>query len=133
MLAAKHVQRQVTVAVVVTVEEAAQLMTVQRIVGRVEVQHDLLGRPRSQPQERIHQERLDSSMPGRNLLVAARHAGTRRRQFQPVERALAGQRDAPIARVDPVLARRITTADQHRQQRITPQLLVVVEVLVAQT
>ena len=43
VLAAEHVQRQVAVAVVVAVEEAAFLVAVQRIVGRVEVEDDLLG------------------------------------------------------------------------------------------
>ena len=37
--------RQVTVAVVVAVEEPPFLMAVQRIVGRVEVENDLLGHP----------------------------------------------------------------------------------------
>jgi hypothetical protein len=40
--AAEHVERQVTVAIVVAVEEPAFLMAVQRIVGGVEVEDDLL-------------------------------------------------------------------------------------------
>ena len=44
LLAAEHVQRQVAVAVVVAVEEAALLLAVQRVVGGVEVQHQLFGR-----------------------------------------------------------------------------------------
>ena len=44
LLAAEHVQRQVAVAVVVAVEEAPLLLTVQRVVGGVEVQHQFLGR-----------------------------------------------------------------------------------------
>jgi hypothetical protein len=40
----KDVQRQITVAVVVTVKEAAFLMAVQRIVGGVEIEGDLLAR-----------------------------------------------------------------------------------------
>ena len=46
MLAAEHLQRQVAVAVAIAVEEAAFLMPVQRIVGGIEIQHDLLRRGR---------------------------------------------------------------------------------------
>ena len=42
--AAEHVQRQVAVAVVVAVEEAALLVAVQRIVGRIQIEDDLFGR-----------------------------------------------------------------------------------------
>ena len=45
MPAAEHIQRQIAVAVVVAVKEPAFLMAVQRVVGRVEVENDLLGRP----------------------------------------------------------------------------------------
>ena len=42
---AEHVKRQIAVAVVIAVEEAALLMPVQRVVRRIEVENDLLGRP----------------------------------------------------------------------------------------
>jgi hypothetical protein len=41
MLAAEDIQRQVAIAVVVAVEEASLLVAVQRIVGRIQIQHDL--------------------------------------------------------------------------------------------
>jgi len=44
LLATEHVQRQVAVAVVVAVEEAALLLAVQRVVGGIEVQHQFLRR-----------------------------------------------------------------------------------------
>lgn len=44
LLAAKHVQRQVTVAVVVAVKEAPFLLAMQRVVRGVKVQHQLFGR-----------------------------------------------------------------------------------------
>ena len=43
--AAKRVQRQETAPVVVAVEEAPRLMAVNRVVGRVEVNHQLARRP----------------------------------------------------------------------------------------
>jgi hypothetical protein len=39
--AAEHVERQIAVAIVVTVKEAAFLLAVQRDVGVVEIEHDL--------------------------------------------------------------------------------------------
>ena len=39
----EHVQRQIAVTVVIAVKEPAFLMPVQRIVGRVEIEDDLLG------------------------------------------------------------------------------------------
>ena len=44
MPAAKHIERQVAVTVVIAVEEPAFLMAVKRIVGGVEVEDDLIGR-----------------------------------------------------------------------------------------
>ena len=44
MRAAKDVQRQIAVAVVIAVKEAAFLMPVQRIIGSVEIENDLLRR-----------------------------------------------------------------------------------------
>ena len=44
MPAAEHIQRQIAVAIVITVKEPAFLMAVQRVVGGVEVEHDLPGR-----------------------------------------------------------------------------------------
>ena len=41
MFAAENVQRQITVAAVVPVEKSSLLATVQRVVGRIEVQPDL--------------------------------------------------------------------------------------------
>ena len=55
------------------------------------------------------------------IAIGGRRRGSRRRQFQAVQRALAGQRFFQFA-----------LAGQHRQQRIVAQLLVIVEIFVAQ-
>ena len=44
MSAAEHIKRQVAIAVVIAVKEPPLLIAVQRIVGRVEVEHDLTRR-----------------------------------------------------------------------------------------
>ena len=70
MPAAEHVERQIAVAVVVAVEEPAFLMAVQRIVGGVEVEDDLLGRPGVRLEEEVDEQRLDRRRVVADLLVA---------------------------------------------------------------
>ena len=72
MLAREDIQRQVTVAVVITVEEAALLVALQRQVGRVQVQHDLLGRFAVRFQEHLNQQFVEGCLAVLNLLVPAR-------------------------------------------------------------
>ena len=59
MAAAEDVERQVAVAVVIAVEEPPLLMAVQRIVGGVEVEHDLLRRALVGVEEQVDEQRLD--------------------------------------------------------------------------
>ena len=44
MLPREDVQREITVVAVVTVKEPAFLLAMDRVVGRIQIQHDLLGR-----------------------------------------------------------------------------------------
>ena len=59
MSTAEHVERQIAVAIVVAVEEPPFLLAVQRIVGGVEIEHDLLGSALMRLEEQIDQQRLD--------------------------------------------------------------------------
>ena len=79
LLAAKHVQRQVAVAVVVAVEEALLLLAVQRVVGGVEVQHQLLGRGLEAGDELLDQQTLQPH-----------RAGSVGPTLQPAQRGRAG-------------------------------------------
>ena len=122
VVAAEDVQRQVAVALVVAVEEAAHLVAVDRVVGGVEVEDDLLGRPRVGLEEEVT-KRL-ASVAGRHRSCCSGHpaaAGV----FEAVERALAGERRA----VRPL---RLEPVGEQREQRVAAQLVVVVDVLVAQ-
>ena len=56
MPAAEHVERQIAVAVVIAVEEPPLLLAVQRIVGRIEIENDLLRRALMRLQEQIDQQ-----------------------------------------------------------------------------
>jgi len=59
MPAAEHIERQVAVAIVIAVEEPTLLMTMQRVIGRVEVENDLFGRPSVRLEEEVNEQRLD--------------------------------------------------------------------------
>ena len=76
LLTAEHVQRHETVAVIVPVEEGARLMTVHRIVGRVEVEHQLLGRARERGNELFDQLLMNRNRP---LVLGAPLEPTQRR------------------------------------------------------
>ena len=69
-------------------------------------------------QEHLHQQFIDRLFPERDLLVAILDPGA---QFHPVQRALARQR-----------LFQFLPARQNAEDRILPQLLVIVEVFVAQ-
>ena len=43
MPAAEDIERQIAIAVVIAMEEASFLLAVQRVVGGIEVEHDLFG------------------------------------------------------------------------------------------
>jgi len=74
MPTAEHVQRQVAVVIVIAVEEAAFLLAVQRHIGGVDVQHDLLGGVPVSFHKHIHQQLVDPLFPEGDLLVAVRPA-----------------------------------------------------------
>ena len=119
--AAEHVERQVAVAVVITVEEASLLLPVHRIVGRIQIEDDLARRTLVRVQEQIDQQPLDGDRIVTDLVIARRLQPA---QFQPVQRRLAGNRRA-------VLAAGCQLARQHRHHRVVAQLVVVIEVLIA--
>ena len=59
MPAAEHVERQVAVRVIITMEEPAFLSAVQRNVGIVEIEHDLARRTLMRLQEKLDQQRVN--------------------------------------------------------------------------
>src|SRR5215210_5831278 len=92
MPAAEDVERQVAVAIVVAVKEAALLMPMDRVVGRVQVQDDVArGLGPEGVEEEVDKHGLDRGgvMPD---LVIARGGIDGRRVLQSIERALARQR-----------------------------------------
>jgi len=122
--AAEHVERQIAVPVVVAVEEAAFLAAVQRDVGIVEIEHDLPRRALMRLEEKIDQQRVDPRPVAVDLVILRGMAP--RRVLQAIERALARQRLAVLPHHRRQLAR------QNRKGRILAQLVVIVQVLIAQ-
>src|SRR3954465_3317294 len=82
MTAAEDVERQVAVAVVVAMEEAALLMPVQRVIGGVKVEDDLPRRCAVRLQEQPHKEILNRFAIERDLVIAR---WLRPAQLEPVE------------------------------------------------
>ena len=93
----------------------------QRVVGRVQIEGDLLGRLRMSIQEQIDKQPFDRGLVMADLVIARR---CRLAQFQPVERRLAGDRCA-------IPAARLELAGQHRHDRVMAKLVMVIQILVA--
>ena len=105
-------------------EEPAFLLAVDRIVGGVEVEHDLLGRPRMRIEEDVHEQRFQARRIAIDLVILLGVA--LRRVLQPVERALAGHRRT-------ARALGLELAGQNREHRIVTQFVMIVEVVIAQS
>jgi hypothetical protein len=104
------------------VEEAALLMAMERIVGRIEIENDLFGRSLVCLEEESDEQALDCCRIMPDLVVTAR---SRRRMLEPVERALTRQGSA-------VLALGLELAGERRQHRVVPQLVVVDQILITE-
>jgi hypothetical protein len=117
------------------VEEAALLVAVQRIIGRVEVENDLSRWRLMCLEEQADEQAFDCRAVVANLMVDWPPNGVgapfpnpaanrrQRRMLEPVERALARQRGAVLA-----LGRQL--AGQRREHRVVPQVIVVDQILV---
>jgi hypothetical protein len=103
-------------------KEATFLVPVQRIVGGVEIEDDLLRWVLMRFHEQIDEQPLDlRPIPGDPVIARQ----LRPAQLQPVERAFPRQWCA-------ILAAGRQLAGQHRHRRVMPQLVVIDQVLVAQ-
>src|SRR6185312_3066 len=117
LVAREDVQRQITVAVVVAVEEPLRLVAVKRYVGGVQIEHDPLRLRNLRLDIHVGQQPVDGLGRVADLVIASAASA----QFQTVQRALAGQRLAQVP-----------LAAQYTEYRIRAQLLVIVEVFITQ-
>ena len=88
-------------------KKPAFLISVQRIIRRIQIQHDRLRRRRMRLEKDIDEQLIDLAVSQRRLLVAMILRGADRREFQPIERAFARQRFSTIGAIAPILAGRI--------------------------
>ena len=103
-------------------EEPPLLHPVHRVVGRIQIEDDLARRALVRLQELVDKKPFDGYRIVTDLVIARR---LKLAQLQPVQRRLARNRRA-------ILASRRKLARQHRHHRIVAQVIVVVEILVAQ-
>ena len=132
MLPAENVQRQIAVVPVVAVKEPPLLVPMDRIVRGVQIQNDLWRRFSMGLEKDLHQQAIHCRLVHRDLLVAFLLAHRFSRQLQAIQRALARQGLALVALPRPARSRRIGLLCQHRQHRILPKLIVVVQIFIPQ-
>jgi hypothetical protein len=95
---------------------------VQRIISGIEIERDLRRGLGMGIEEQIDEQGLNGGAIGGNAGIAG---GLVAAEFEPVQRAFAGQRR-------PVLARGRELAGQRRQHRVVAQLVMVDQVLIAE-
>ena len=105
--------------VIVAMEETPFLLAMQGVVGGVQIENDVRGRARVRFDEQVHEQLLDRGAVATDLVVEAGSLST----------APGGSRSTCRRRERKA---RLQLARQHRKQRIVPQGVVVVEILVAQ-
>ena len=130
-VAAEDVQREVAVPLIVAVEESSELFPVQRVVGGVQIQHDLVRRALMGLKEDVHEEVQYRPAVHGDLLVAAvpsSPTGVSSRRLS----VLLPARGLPWScEPRPVLAEGVLLADEGSQERIVRRVVVVVEILVS--
>src|SRR5437762_9819799 len=97
MRPAENVERQIAVAVVIALKEPPFLMPVQRVIGRIEIEDDLLWRMLVRLQEQIDKQRLDpGAVPGDPVIARQ----LRSAPLEPVERLLPANGAQSLRRAD---------------------------------
>lgn len=126
----KTIKRQVAVGLVVAVEKASFLMAVNEAVRGVEVEDDDLAFAWDGGDALLEDEVLN--FPGISLELFVTGGTARGTEFEPIEGGFSCQGDALIERVFTAGASQIGLSTSCREQRIVAQLIVIIEVFVAQ-
>jgi hypothetical protein len=122
LAAAENVKRQIAVALVVAVEEAALLIAVDRIVRGVQIEDQPSGRFLPGLNEQADEQPFHGVFVHADFMVAL--SVRLRGMFQPVERGLACEHGA-------IGAAGFELAGEEAQHRIVAQGIVIVQVLIA--
>jgi hypothetical protein len=105
------------------------LPAVNQMPHRIQINHDLGGVLGQATHPQLHQTRFD---PGRLVRQLVATGVPVVGQLQPVERGRSGQGQTPMARIETVLPQGILFVASRGQQRIPPQLRVIVDIFAAQ-
>ena len=103
-----------------------------RVVGGIQVQHYVLRLPLLGLNVELYRQTVRGLLLHHGLLVTCRFIGLLRCQLQTVEGAVVGAWIASTPLPPPPGPIQIRLAGQHCQQRIPPQLIMIIEILVAQ-
>src|SRR5512135_1348254 len=132
VIAAEDGEWEIAIALVIPVEGAAELMAVDRVVGGVEVEHDPRGGLAMGLEEQRHEQPLHLTSVAGDLLVATVFIGPDGGQLEAIEGALTGHGLAAIPTALPGLTCGVLLADDGGQQGVAAEVVVIIEVLVAQ-
>ena len=131
-LAAKHVLRQITIAVVMFLKMAPQLLAEQFQIGRVDVERDFRGRLVMRVEKQIDQQVGHAVQIGDDFAIGRIGIGSDLGQLEPIQRTLAGHRHATVGLSASLLAFQILLAHASGDQRIGPQPIVIIQIFVSQ-
>ena len=113
-------------------EESTFLVTVHRVIGRIEVEPDLPRRPAMRLHKQLDQQLIEFLGARDDAFVATARRFPGFTQLQAVQGARTGQGVASVALSHPLVPRHVRFAHQHREQRIIAQRIMVIEVFVSQ-
>ena len=113
-------------------EKTPFLLTVQRIIRRIQVEPDLARGLAVRLQEEIDQQPTQCLAVSSDPFVTVRAGRFRRAQLQAVERARSGQRVPPVLLAHPPFPGQIPLTHQQGESAVLAQIIVVVQVFVAQ-
>src|SRR6516165_10056310 len=122
MPSAEYIERQIAVAIVVPVEEPSLLLPMNRIVRRIKIKNNLVRRVLVRLQEQVDEKPLDGDRIVTDFVVPR---WLQFAQLQPVECRLSGHRRT-------IFAPCFQLACQNCHDRIMTQLIVIIEILIAE-
>ena len=111
-------------------EEPAFLIPMQRVIGRIQIQHYLCQRSPLAVQKQIHQKVVDHPAIGANLLVTIILRRRRITQLQAVQGAGTGQGVTAVTFARALLAGHIGATTGQRQSAVVTQSVMVIEILI---
>jgi len=127
---AKAVQRQVAVGPIKAVKISPFLFAMERIIGGIKIQHDLAAFTCNGFDSTLEEQLFDLIGLGLDFVVSLVDGLST--QLQTIKHRMSGQRFAFIALQKPIASQRIAFAADQCLQRIASQVVMIIEIFVAQ-